>query len=163
MQSAVDAAFLVDAVVIIRTSIIPTGFEFLQRDLIRRISVNFIGTEQNKNRFRTMESRNFQKIYGTQGIYLKIQDGNLSRLVVRRLRRTVNYQIRSMGAKEFFECNPVTNVHIVVGEMFGATAKALEIPGCIARISEEDTAHIVVHANDFATLAVKMLHSFRAN
>jgi hypothetical protein len=39
----------------------------------------------------------------------------------------------------------------------------VEIPAGVAGITEKDTAHVVVHAVDFAALTVKIFNRFRAN
>ena len=95
MQRAVDAAIFGDAVVVLWAGIFPAGFQFLEGEFVGRVTINLVGAQKNEDRFGAMKARGFEKIDRAEGVDFKIENGDIPRLVVRRLRRTVNDQIEA--------------------------------------------------------------------
>src|ERR1700682_6141452 len=110
-----------------------------------------------------MLARRFQEIHRAERIHLEIEKRNLSRLIVRRLRRAVDDQIEALRSKEFFDGRSVSNVQRRVCEPLGYPLQPLQIPERVARGAEENPAHVVVHADDFMPLPVKVLGRFRTD
>src|SRR5215469_15446534 len=107
-----------------------------------------------------METRGLQKIHGTERIDFEIEQGNVSGLVVRRLRRAMDNQIEPLGAEKRFQRNSVADVKIIVGEVLCYATQSFEIPCGIAGLSEKDLPHVVIDAVDLMALAVKILNRF---
>src|SRR5215469_6909509 len=107
-----------------------------------------------------METRGLQKIHGTERIDFEIEQGNVSGLVVGRLRGAMDNQIETLGAEKRFQPNSVADVEIMVGEVLCCATQSFEIPGGVAEFSEKDLPHVVIDAVDLMTLAVKMLNGF---
>src|SRR6267378_3966573 len=105
----------------------------------------------------------FQEIHRAERIHVEIEQGNLSRLIVRRLRRAVDDQIEALRSKEFFDGCSVANVQRRMCEPLGHTLQPLQIPERVARGAEENAAHVVVHAHNFMPLPVKVLGRFRTD
>jgi len=72
----------------------------------------------------------------------------------------MNDEIEAMGAEKSFHADAVADVQIVVSKVQRDPAQAIQIPSCVARIAEENPAHVVVHAVAFAALAVKVFDRF---
>ena len=110
-----------------------------------------------------MLSCRLQEIHGADRVDVEIDQRNLARLIVRRLRRAVDDQIESLRSKKFFDGSPVANIQRRVRKPLGRSFQPLEIPERIARGAEKHAAHIVVHADDFMPLPVKVLDRLRAD
>ena len=110
-----------------------------------------------------MLARRFQEIHRAERIHLEIEQGNLSRFIVRRLRRAVDDQVEALCSKEFFDGCSVANVQRRVCEPLGHTLQPLQIPERIACRAEENPPHVVIHAHNFMPLPVEMLDRFRTD
>src|SRR6267378_2323790 len=110
-----------------------------------------------------MLARRFQEVHRAEGIHLEIEQGNLSRFIVRRLRRAVDDQIEALRSKEFFDGRSVANVQRRVRESLGHGLQPLQIPERVARRAEENPPHVVIHAHNFMSLPVEMLDRFRTD
>src|SRR5882757_667791 len=160
MESAIQAAMFVDTVEVFWPGVFPASFQLFQGQFVRGIAINLIGAEENKYGIRTMKSRGFEQIYGPERIDFEIQDWDFTGLIVGRLRGTMNDQVKLVFAKKLLERTSIADVQIAVGEIPSNAPKALQIPGGIARIAEENTAHVVVHSDHLVPLAIKMFHGF---
>src|SRR5260370_9573738 len=110
-----------------------------------------------------MLSRRLQEVYGPERVHLEIQQGNLPRFIMGRLCRAVDYQVKPMRSKQFFNGRPVANIQRRMCESLGYTLEPLQIPERVARLAEENPPHVVVHADNFMPLPVEMLHIFRTD
>ena len=81
----------------------------------------------------------------------------------RRLSGNVYSQVETLKTEERFEGNAVSNVDIVVREIFGDCAEPVEIPCSVTGITELNLADVVVGAVDLMALSVGMFQGFRAN
>src|SRR5260370_32144930 len=110
-----------------------------------------------------MLARGFQEVHRVERILLEIEQGNLSRFIVRRLRRAVDDQIEALRSKEFFDRRSVANVQRRVCKPLGHTLQPLQIPERVACRAEENPTHVVVHADNFMPLPVDTLDRFRTD
>src|SRR6266851_4343796 len=69
----------------------------------------------------------------------------------------------SVRSNQFFDGGAIANIHVRMCKPLGHTFQPFEIPKRVARRSEENSAHVVVHAKNFVPLPVEMLDRFRAN
>jgi len=83
MKGAVNTAVLTDALVVLGSGVVPAHFELLEREFVRSIAVNLVGTEENEDRIRTMETGGFEEIEGAESVDFKIKDGDIACLVIR--------------------------------------------------------------------------------
>src|SRR6266849_7245351 len=163
VQCAINPAILIDSLVIFRPRIFPPRFQFLQRQFIRCVAIHLIRAQENKRRFRAVHPRRFQQIHRAQRIHLEIKNRNVTRLVVRWLRRAVHDQIKPLRLEKRFESRPVPYIQIVMREILCRSPQPLQIPRRIPRLAEEHPPHIVVNPVNRVPLPVKMLHSLRAD
>src|SRR6266853_1073573 len=110
-----------------------------------------------------MLPRRLQQVYGPWRVRLDIQQGDLPRFLVGRLRRAVDYQVKAVRPKHFFNGRTVANIQRRVCEPLGDTLQPLQIPKRVACRAEENPSHVVVHADNFMSLPVEMLHSLRTD
>ena len=110
-----------------------------------------------------MLPRGFEEIYRPERIHFEIEQGNLPRFIVRRLRRAVDDQIKPVNSQEFFDARSVANIQRRVCKSLGQTLQPLQIPKRVACGTKEHPTHVVVHANNFVPLPVEMLDRFRTN
>ena len=150
----------VDAVEVFGPGVFPASFQLFQRQFVRGIAINLIGAKKNKYGIRTMKPRSFEQIYGPERIDFEIQNWDFTGLIVGRLRSTMNDKVELVFAKKLLERTSIADVQIEVGEIPSNASKALQIPGGITGIVEENTAHVVVHADYLVSLVIKMFHGF---
>ena len=84
-----------------------------------------------------MKSSSFQHIDSAKSIDFEVEDGNVAGLVMRRLCRTMHYQIKALGTEERFKGKSVPNIDIVMREVFRIKAQPIEVPGGIASATEK--------------------------
>src|SRR5579864_244843 len=99
-----------------------------------------------------MLARGFKKIHGAKGVHIKIEEGDVRRLVMRRLRGAMDYQVKAVLAEQSHHPVAVTNIELLKSEMARCALESLEIPQCVPRRTEEHAAHVVVHTDYFVTL-----------
>ena len=75
--------------------------------------------------------------------------------------RNLSAQIKTLRSKEFFDGCSVANVQRYVCEPLGYTLQSVEMPERVARRTEENPPHVIVHACNFMPLHVEMLDRFR--
>src|SRR5258708_34732020 len=163
MERAIQAAMFVDTVEVFGPGVFPASFQLFQRQFVRGIAIDLNGAKKNKYLIRTMKPRSFEQIYGPECIDFEIQDWDFTGLIVRRLRSTMNDQVELVFAKKLLERVSIADVQIDVREIPSNAAKALEIPCGVTGIAEENTAHVVIHADHLMSLTIEMLHSFRTD
>jgi len=163
MQCPVDPARFVHAGKIFRPRVVIALFEFLQRDLIRRVAIHFVGAEKHEDRFRTVLPGGFEKVHGTQRIDFKIQQWNFARLVVRWLRRAMHDEVKSVRSKQLLYAGPVANIERRMLKPFGRRFQPLQVPKRVAGRAKKNAPHVIVHADNFVPLAVEVFGRFRAN
>src|SRR5882724_2190427 len=163
MESLIDAAGLAHSGTILRPRIVVAGFQLLQRNFVGRVTVDFVGAHENENSVAAMLPCGFEEIDRSEGIDLKIKDGNIASFVMGRLRSAVNNQIEVIRFEQFVQRVAVANIEVGMLKILGGTLEAVQIPGGVALGAKKDLAHVVVHADDAMALPVKMLHRFRTD
>ena len=163
MKRPVDAAIFVDAFVVLGAGVLPAGLQLFQGNFIGGIAINFVGADEDEDGLGAVQAGGFEEIDGAEGVDFEIEDGDVAGLIVGGLRSAVNDQVEGVRAEKFFEGKAVADVQIEVRKIPGDAAEALEIPGGVAGLAEENAAHVVVDANDGMTLAVKMFHGLRTD
>ena len=121
MQCLIDPACFGDTRKIFRPRVVVPLLQLLQGNLIRCIAINLVGAQKNENCLGQMLSCRFEEIHRPNCIHLEVEQWNLSRLIVRRLRRAVNDQIEALRSKEFFNARPVADIQRRMCESLGHT------------------------------------------
>src|SRR6266550_1966275 len=163
MQRLIDPTALGDTREIFRPRVVVPLLQLRKWNLVGRIAINLVGAQKYEYRLGRMLARRFQEIHRAKRIHLEIEQGNLSRFIVRRLRRAVDDQIEALCSKEFFDGRSVANVQRRVSEPLGYGLQPLQIPERVARRAEENPPHVVIHAHNFMSLPVEMFDRFRTN
>ena len=96
MERLVDPAIFADAVVVFWPGVFPAGFELLEGKFVGGVAIDLIGAEKDEDRFGTMEARGLEQVDRAKRINFKIENGDIARFVVGRLRGTVNDQIEAL-------------------------------------------------------------------
>src|SRR5579864_2901382 len=99
MQGAVDAAGFVDAVMIFRTGVVIARAEFLEWNFVGRVAVNLIGAQKNEHGLGTMLVRGFEEMEGAESVHLEVENRDIARLVVRRLRGAMDNQAEAVRSE----------------------------------------------------------------
>src|SRR5258708_2757613 len=143
MQTPIYATGLVYTLIVCCVGIVIPRLCFNQRPLVGSIAVNFVGAHMNEHSAGTKLPRHFQKVEGAHGVYIKINERNLSSLVVRWLSGAVNDAIELRLPEQGGHCFPVPDVQILVREVACAALDASEIPTGIASGPEELLPQVV--------------------
>ena len=128
MQRAVNAAGFVDSFVIGRIGIVVASRGLLQRLLVGRVAVHFVGAHENKCGVAAMLARGFQQIHGAQRVHFKIQERDVRRFVMRRLRRAMDDQVEAIFAEQRHDPVAVSNIERQRSELSRSFLEPLEIP-----------------------------------
>src|SRR5260370_11435169 len=163
MQRLIDPAGLADTRKIFHPRVVVPLLRLFEWNLIRRIAINLIRTQKYEHRLWRMQPRGFQKVHRAKRVHLEIDQRNLARLIVRRLRGAVDDQIKALRSKQLLDGCPVANVQRRVREPLGHALQPLQIPERIACRAEKDPPHVVVYPDDFMPVPVEMLHRFRSD
>ena len=163
VQRLVNPAVLAHAMPVFRPRVFPTRWQFLQRYFIRRVAINLVRRRKNKDGFLVRLARGFEQVECACRVDVKINKRNLSRLVMRRLRGTVNDHVEPLLFEQIEDFGPVANVQVQGAETPGVFLELFEIPQSVARRPEKLTAQIVVNPDDFVAFTVKMSNGFGAN
>ena len=99
MQRAVDAARFGDAVVILWSRVVVAGLQFFEGKLVGRVPIGLVATEKDENRLRAVLARGLQQIQRAHGVHFEIEQRNIARLVMRRLRGTVHDEVEVARAE----------------------------------------------------------------
>src|ERR1700741_352191 len=95
MQGAIDAAGFIHSRKVFWTGVVVARFEFLERNLIGRVAVYFVGAHEDEYGFGRVLPRGLEKVHGTKRINFEIEDRNVARLIMRRLCSTMNDQVEA--------------------------------------------------------------------
>src|SRR6266480_1914633 len=134
-----------------------------QGHLIGSIAIDFVGAHVNEHGLGTVLARSFEQVQGADGIYIKIDERNLSSLVVRWLSGAVNNAIEARLTEKREDGFPVADIQIPVSKVASASLQTSEIPSRIACRAEELLPHVVVNAGYTVSLALEIQHGFGAN
>jgi hypothetical protein len=72
-------------------------------------------------------------------------------------------QPKSVRSKQLFQASPVANVQRRMLKPFGRRFQPLQVPKRVAGRAKENSAHVIVHADNFVPLPVEVFGRFRAN
>src|SRR5258708_37789078 len=142
MESLIYAAGLAHAGVIFGSRIVVAGFQLLQRNFVGRVTVDFVGAHENANSVAAMLACGFEEIDRSEGIDLKIKDGNVASLVVGRLRGAVHNQVEAIGFEQFVQGVAVPDIEAPVLEILGGTLELIQIPGAFALPPTNAPTHV---------------------
>ena len=163
MEGPVDAAGLINTIKVFGAGIVPTRREFGEGNFVGGVSIDFVGAEKDEDGFRGVLARGFEQVDGAECVDLEIQNGNVARLVVRRLRGTVDDEVEAMRTEQLLDGRAIADVQADVNEVAGFAFESFEVPKGIAGGPEEFAAHVVVDADDVVALEIEMFNSFRAD
>src|SRR6185312_3263319 len=88
MQALVHRQVFADSVASV--GVFPAGWELLQRKLVGPVAIDLVGRGEAERSLRTTLSRGDQQVERGPGIDVKVLERNRRRLVMRRLRRSMN-------------------------------------------------------------------------
>ena len=137
---------------------LPAGRLLHQRQLIRQITVDFISTGKNKNRFRAVAAGQFQKIQGAIGVDAEIGQRFAGGPIVRRLSGGVDdkLDIRRVFLENLFKTLKITDVQVVMRVPFDLFRENLPVPGGGSLGAKEIFAQIVVDADNLQAFIGKI-------
>jgi hypothetical protein len=75
MKRPVNTAAFTDAVEVLGARVLPTGFAFVERQFVRSIAVNLVGTEENEGRIWAMETSGFKEMKVPRALTSKSRSG----------------------------------------------------------------------------------------
>ncbi len=91
MRRVVDSAILTDTIPVFRIGILPACIEFLQRNFVRRITVDFVGAHMAEDSIARKATRGFEHVHRTASVDVEVEIRNLFGFVVRRLSGAVDH------------------------------------------------------------------------
>ncbi len=96
-----------------------------------------------------------------QRVHFKIQNRNIPRLVMRRLRRAMHDQLELVRFEKLIDSPAIANIQLGVLESLRRSLQPLQVPQRIARRAKKHAPHVVVHADNFMPLSVEVAHRLR--
>ena len=159
----VDGEILGDAVGVGGIVIIPTGFEFLEFDVIRTVAVNLVGRHVDEGRPGAGATDGFEQVQGADGIGVEVIERDGGGAVVAGLRGGVDDGVGLELGDEIEDALAVADVEFVVVEVFDQLGQALLVPAGVTLRSEENGALVVVEAVDFPTEVGEVETNLRAD
>src|SRR5258706_7696112 len=163
MQRTIDSAGFIHSCEVFGSCVVEAEFKFFERNLVRCVAVYLVGAHKDECGFGTVLPRGLKKVHGAERIDLEIKDGNIARLVVRRLCSAVNDQVETTLLEHLVNFLSIADIYVVRNEASSHSPKSFQIPLRIALRAKKYTPHVVVHADHAVPLAVKILDSFRAD
>ena len=161
VQAAIDRHGLVNAVS--GVSVVVALFLFHQGQPVRPVSVDLVCAGETERGFGAVVSRRDQQIQGADRIHIKIVIGNRGRLVVGRLRRGVNDEVRALALEKIADRLAVADIQVQVFVVAQGLGEFFDDGTCGAAGAEESLAHVIVDANDSPSLGAEQANTLRAN
>ena len=162
MLGLVDGEILGNAIGEGGIRIVPTGFEFGQRDDIRSVAIDLVGGHVDKRCIRAGLARRFEHVQRADGVGVEVVERNGGRAVVARLGGGMDDGIGADLLDQLQNAGPVTDVDFVMDEAGQVGLQALLVPTGITLRTEEHGALVVVNAMDLPAEAGEVQADFRA-
>ena len=162
----VDAHVLGDALLVFVPGLdFPTRWQFLQRQAVRRVTVNLVRRSKNEGRFRAEISRRFKEIEGAVGIDCKVHLRIARCPVVRRLRRAVHNrrQAPAVLLEKSIHGGGIADVDLVMLIVRHVRQQLVARPAGGGFLSEKPLPHVVVDSDNRAAIRREAPNRFRAN
>lgn len=163
MQPAVNPASLIYALEVSGVRLIIACRELLERFLVRHVPIYFVGAYQDKYGSGTVLAGCLQQVDGTERVDLEIRKRNPLGFVVRRLRCTVDDQVKRVLLEKGHDACAVPDVERVVPEVPRGALESLQVPGGVTSGAEKLTPHVVVDAEDAMSQAIELPDCFGSN
>src|SRR5882672_1862162 len=163
MESAIDAAGFVDSFEIGRVRIVVARFGLAQRLLVGRVAVHFVRAHEDERGLAAVLARGLEKIHRAERVDFEIEQSDVGRFVVRRLRGAMKDQVEAVLAKQGHDAFAVSDIEGGRSEVLRRILEPLQIPYRVSRRAEENAAHVVVRADDAMALLVKIFYRFGTN
>ncbi len=160
----VDPHRLVDPIPVGGVGVIPTRFELHELELVRRVTVDLVGREEDERRIRARAPGALEEVQCPDRVDLEVVEGSRRGQVVRGLGRAVDDQVRrgprrqGRGSRRGHECRGRG-----VQTCRRRSHQPLEVPRRVPRLAEEVAAHVVVDANHAETARVEEGDGLRAD
>jgi hypothetical protein len=159
----VDGEGLGDAVLVGGISVVPSGLEFAQREVVGGVAIDFVRAHVDEGRLGTGAAGGLEKIHGADRVGVKVVKGNASSSVMAGLGGGMDDGIGFEPGNEVENALTIPDVELVMGEVFQLGGEAVLIPAGIALLAEEDGALVVVHAVDVPAELVEVDADFAAD
>jgi hypothetical protein len=163
VEAGVDATVLAHSMPVGLIGVLPTGLEFLQRDLIGGVAIDLVGAHVDERRLRRTAPHGLEEVQRADGVDLEIVERPVLGQVVRRLGGAVDQEI-GPGVGDLSEDRvTVPDVEIAMGEARRFAPDPLQVPGGVAIVSEEGPAQVVVDADHLPSPLIEERHGFGAD
>jgi hypothetical protein len=143
--------------------VIPAGFEFPERKMIRAIAIDFIRAHQNEHGIRSVLATSFKQVERTDSIHVKIVEWALGRQIMAWLSRGVNDQFEPTAANKLIDAASVAYVERHVAKVSALSFEPRPILVSITLWAEEIGPHVVVNSRDGEAKVVKENHGLRTD
>ena len=131
MRGSIDPARLIDAVPVGGVRVVVARCQFVERLFVRDIPVHLIRAQENKARFGTELPHRLENVRCSQRVHFKIDQRNLFRLVMRRLRGAVQNRVEAVLLEKREDSLPVANIQVAMLKPLGGFFQAREVPAGI--------------------------------
>src|SRR5688500_7882298 len=99
MQALIDPTLLGDALVILRTRVLPARLRLHEGHLVRSVAVDLVRAHEAKDCFRSVPTGRLEQVQSADRIDVEIVQRDRCRAVMGRLSSTMDDEIERMGAK----------------------------------------------------------------
>ena len=146
MLALVDREVLRNAVRIDRIGVVPAGLEFLQRNSIWAVAIDFIRRHMDEGGVRAGSAGCFEHVESTDGVGVKVVKWDCGRTIMAGLGRSVDDDVGLNLGHEVEDPMTVSNVEFVMGESLQVRLEALLVPPGITLGAEEYGALVVINS-----------------
>src|SRR6185369_16099701 len=110
MQRTIDPALFTNAVKIPWLGVVVTSLKFNQRQFVRRVPVNLVRTHVYEDGLGTALASSLKQIDSSDRVYVKVNERNVARLVVRGLSCAMNNQVERRRLEQRKDGIAIANV-----------------------------------------------------
>src|SRR5439155_20435566 len=125
--------------------VFPARFQLPETDGVRAIAVDLVGRHVDKGRLRAGAACRLQQVQRSHGVHFKIEEGDLGCPVVRRLRGSVDDQMRTDPADQVQNGLAVADVERLMLIGGNLPDQALKTPTRVAFRTEKYRAEVVIY------------------
>ena len=143
--------------------VLPARRQLLQRNQVRRISVDLVRRQVHEGRLGAEPSDRLEKVQGAGGVDVEVVERPARGQVVARLRGRVEHGVRTKLADEIQHTGPIPNVQLVMREAAILRRQPRLVPPRVTLRPEEIRPHVVVHPMDLPPEPMKVLDHLGAN
>jgi hypothetical protein len=161
MQALIDRRVFINALSSIR--VIVAFLPLYKRQMVWTVAIHLVGARETEWRFRAKMAGSHEHVHGADGVYVKVQIWNRGRLVMRRLRGSMNNEAGTLLLDQVPDVLTIADVNRVMPEARNGRLERLGVRNGRAAFSKESLPHVVVDADNFPVLFSEQANTFRAD